>query len=201
MIDFKKVKDEDLYGMCLIRDEDAWQYVYNCILTICKWRKWKLRDQPEEICQSILVHLFDKAFKKIKEKDKFRVFVKVTAINKIKDSFKSLELRHEPLEKKVRNPKGEDFTPEYPDDKPSQETLIFRCQVASIIDSAIEKLPSLCRKIVKEYLNFKIGLYKSYAELSGILKMPIPTISSKVSRCLPILVENKEIKDLHKYAF
>jgi RNA polymerase sigma factor (sigma-70 family) len=196
MIDFNRVTDEDLYGMCSSGDENAWEYLFNYVLRICEWKKWTLKDQPEEMAQSILFHLIDKAMEKVKYRDKFRNFVKMTAINRIKDSFKDPTLKHRPLEKKIKSSKGEEFVPDYPDDTPSQDMLFIRFEIVSIVDSAIEKLPSHCRKVVKEYLNFKIGLYESYAELSKVLKLPIPTISSKVSRCLAILIEFKEIKQL-----
>lgn len=199
MIDFNRVPDEDLYGMCLKGDEDAWRYIYNFILHICQWRRWNLKDKPE-LAQATVFHLINNDLnnmRKCEKKNKFRNFIKWVTINKIKDCYKDPNLRNESLEKKGKDSKGEEFTVEYPDHNPSQELVFFRLEVVSIIDSAIEKLPPLCRRIIREYLNFKAGLYESYAELSKVLKMPIPTISSKVSRCLAKLVEFKEIKELN----
>ena len=82
MIDFNRVPDEDLYGMCMNGDEGAWQYMYNFILTICRWDKWNLRDEPEDLAQEITTYLIEKALIKVANKNKFKNFVKVMTINK-----------------------------------------------------------------------------------------------------------------------
>jgi RNA polymerase sigma factor (sigma-70 family) len=194
MIDFNAVPDEDLYGMCKAGDEDAWQYLYNYILAICKWNKWDLRDDPDELAQNITMHFIEKAIKKVKEKNKFRNFVKITSINKIKDSFKAISMKS--LDEPVRGNKGEDFVPDHPDPKPLHDTSLLNIEIVSIIDSAIKKLANDCQRVVREYLKFKIGVYEDYKELSKVLKMPVPTISSSVRRCLNKLIEFKEIKAL-----
>jgi RNA polymerase sigma factor (sigma-70 family) len=195
MIDFNAVADEDLYGMCKGGDEDAWQYVYNYILTICKWNKWDLYDEPGELAQVITMHLIEKAIKKVNEKKKFRNFLKVMAINKIKDSFKSLKT-HISFDEPRKNRKGDEFVPEYRDPAPLHDSVLVNLETMSIINAALKKLSETCQQIVTEYLNFKLGIYKDYKELSKVLKMPVPTISSSVRRCLNKLVEFKEIKAL-----
>lgn len=196
MIDYSAIPDEDLYGMCLDGDQGAWQYTYNYILTVCNWRKWDLLDEPEELAQQITLHLIEKAIKKIKEKTKFRNFVKVMTINKIKDSFKSSTSREESLEKSIKKGNGEEIPVEYIDPKPLHEKVIIDLEIVSIIDAAIMKLPESCQRVVREYLKLKMGFYKDYKELSKVLKMHIPTISSKVRRCLNKLMELKEMKEL-----
>jgi len=195
MIDFNAVADEDLYGMCKGGDEDVWQYVYNYILTICKWNKWDLDDEPEELAQTITMHLIEKAINKVKEKKKFRNFLKVMTINKIKDSFKSPKIT-ESIDKPRRSKKGEEFVPEYADPAPLHDSVLMNLEISSVIDAAIKKLSETCQKIVTEYFNFKLGVYEDYKELSKVLKMPVPTISSSVRRCLNSLIEFKEIKEL-----
>lgn len=194
MINFNAIPDEDLYGMCVRGDEEAWQYLYNFILAICMWKKWDLRDGPEELAQEITVHLIEKALKKVVKKNRFRVFVKTMAINKIKDSFKT-PLIHS-IDKPIKNKKGEEFIPEYADPKPLHDISLMNLEIVSIIDTAVKKLPKACQRVINEYLNFKMGIYKDYKELSKVLKMPVPTISSSVRRCLNKLIEFKEIKSL-----
>lgn len=195
MIDFKTVSDEDIYGMCIQGDEDAWRYVYNFILAICKWNKWDLKDDPEEMAQDISMHLIEKAIRKVKEKTKFRSFVKVTTINKIKDSFKGMKADRS-LQAPLKNSKGEDFVPEYQDPAPLHDNVLAGLETVSIIESAVKKLSEACQRVITEYFNFKLGIYKDYKELSRVLKMPIPTISSSVRRCLNKLIELREIKAL-----
>ena len=196
MIDYSAIPDQDLYGMCVEGDQGAWQYMYNYILIVCKWRKWNLSDEPEELAQQIALHLIEKAIKKIKEKTKFRNFVTVMTINKIKDSFKSSTFREEPLEKSIKKGNGEEIPVEYIDPRPLHEKVIMDLEIVSIIDAAILKLPESCQKVVREYLKLKMGFYNDYKELSKVLKMHIPTISSKVRRCLNKLMELKEMKEL-----
>jgi RNA polymerase sigma factor (sigma-70 family) len=194
VIDFNTVPDKDLYEMCMNGDEGAWQYMYNFILTICKWGKWNLRDEPEDLAQEITTYLIEKAFKKVSNKHKFKNFVKIMTINKIKDSFKIPKMQS--IDKPIRNKRGEEFTPEYADPGPLQDSFIFNLQVVSIIDTAVRKLSQDCQKIITEYLKFKTGSYKDYKELSKVLRMSVPTISSSVRRCLNKLVEVKEVKSL-----
>jgi DNA-directed RNA polymerase specialized sigma24 family protein len=86
--------------------------------------------------------------------------------------------------------------PEYQDPGPLHDNILAGLETVSIIESAVKKLPEACQKVVTEYFNFKLGIYKDYKELSQVLKMPVPTISSSVSRCLKKLVEFREIKAL-----
>lgn len=194
MIDFNAIPDEDLYGMCTEGDEGAWQYMYNYILIICRWKKWDLKDTPEELAQGITVHLIDRAISKVGKKNSFRAFVKTMTINKIKDSFKVPPMQS--IDDPVRGKKGEEFVPEYSDSRPLQDSILTNLEIVSTIDKAIGKLAQDCRRVVNEYLKFKLGLYEDYKELSRVLKMPVPTISSKVTRCLEKLIQFKEIKAL-----
>ena len=198
MINFNAIPDEDLYGMCVRGDEDAWQYIYNyiyrCITGVCKGKDWKLKDDYDEMAQEVTVHLIEKALKKVREKNKFRNFLRVMTINKIKDSFKTAATVS--IDKPVRTKKGEEFIPDYSDPKPLHDKNLMNLETVSIVDNAIKKLSADCQKVVNEYLKFKLGLYEDYKELSKVLKMPIPTISSSVRRCLNKLIDFKEIKAL-----
>ena len=195
MIDYHAVTNEDLYNMCHAGDEGAWQYMYNYILTICKWGKWNLRDDPEEMAQGVTMHLIEKAIKKVKEKDKFRPFVKTMTVNKIKDSFKTAR-PDASLDDSVKNKRGDEFVPEHADDRPTHGAVLESIETVSVIEKAVLALPAACRNVVQEYLNYKTGMYKDYKELSSVLGMPVPTISAKVRRCLDKLISFKEIREL-----
>ena len=197
MIDSNAISDEDLYEMCIQGDEDAWQYVYNYILIICKWGKWDLRDEPEELAQQITLHLLEKGLKKAREKMKFRNFIKVMTINKIKDSFKGTIMTS--LEETVKNKKGEEFVPEHTHPQKTHDISIMNIQMVVVVREAITKLSQECQRVVNEYLNYKMGEYKDYTELSRVLGMPVPTISSLVRRCLDKLLSLKEIKSLKAF--
>jgi RNA polymerase sigma factor (sigma-70 family) len=200
MIDYNAVSDAELYGMCLAGEEGAWRYLYNYILTVCRWKKWGLPDY-EEMAQQITLHVIEKAIKKAREKDKFRIFIKKTAVNKIKDSFKIRLLRGAPSERFTVDKNGKELIWEMRDPKPTQEKVLMDLEVVSVIDTAVRKLPRPCQRVVQEYLKYKMGLYEDYRELSKVLKMRVPTVSTKVRRCIDKLLSFKEIKELDPYGY
>lgn len=196
MIHYNSIPDEDLYGMCIEGDEGAWRYVYCYVLAICNWKKWGLKIESEDLAQQVTLHLLEKAIKKVKEKTKFRNFLKIVTINKIKDRFKQASPQREKPGVSVINKNGEELVFEITDPKPLYEKTLIDLEMVAIIDKAIDELPENCQRVVHEYLNFKMGFYKDYVELSKVLKMHIPTISSRVRRCLNKLLEMEEIREL-----
>lgn len=196
MIDLRSVKDEDLYNMCAAGDSDAWQYLYNYILRICLWSSI---GDPENMAGEVTVKLLKGALKKVKQKDRFRNFVKVMTKNRIIEDYRSSSRKEMPLSSFMKDDgEGEDC-PEIGHTDADQEEKVFGLEVVAIIDKAIEKLPVACRRIVREYLRYKAGFYEDYEELSEVLNMPVPTISSSVSRCIRILVRYPEIKALREF--
>lgn len=201
MVDYNAISDEDLYGMCVAGDEGAWKYLYNYVNAsigkICNRRSWHLKDGHDEMAQVVVVHLIEYGLEMVREKNKFRGFVITVTLNKIRDSFKRPRMYS--LDEPVRTKEGETVVIDLPDTKPSLEERLWTNDVISIIDNAIEKLPKSCQKRVTEYLKYKLGIYDSYGELSAVLKEPVPTISSSITRCLKILAGFKEITVLNKY--
>lgn len=196
MIDFSSISDEDLYEMCKRGDDGAWKYVYCYILKICTWNKWGLAD-PRELAQDSTMHLLVKAMAKVTHKEKFRNFITIMTRNKIKDSFKLVGPKiTDSIDKPQTNNEGEDFVPEYPTYTPLQDAVVFDLETVAVIDSALKRLGGKCEKVLTAYFNFKIGNYEDYYELSAVLGMPIPTISSHVSRCLKKLVMFEEMQEL-----
>jgi hypothetical protein len=56
---------QDLYGMCLRGDESAWAYIYNYVLTIARSPRFRLREAPEDMAQSIVCHLLEKGIDRL----------------------------------------------------------------------------------------------------------------------------------------
>ena len=196
MIDFKAVPDEDLYGMCVSGEQEAWKYLYNYVLKICEWSSI---DDPEDMASRVILELIEKALKKVRFRDKFRNFVKVMTKNRIIDSYKSASRQEIPLSGFMKGDDEDEPIPEIGQTEPDQMERFFRAEVAAIVDGAIARLPAPCQPIIREYLNFKKGLYADYKELSRVLNMPVPTISSSVSRCMKTLVNFKEIQSLRAF--
>jgi len=74
-----KKKGLDCLEMCLRGEEEAWAYVYNMVLGICRWPRWNLRDSAEDLAQAIVLFLLEKGLKECREKPSFRAFVRKVA--------------------------------------------------------------------------------------------------------------------------
>ncbi len=193
MIDFKALPDEDLYGMCLAGDEKAWQYLYNYVLQICAC--WHL-SRPEHMAGDVIFELLERRLGTIQKKDRFLYFVKLLTQSRIKDHLKSAQAREIPIYKPAEENGKEEIDPRAGCHAPDQLEKLNCMEIAAIVDQALEKLSGICRRVVREYLNFKLGLYENYQELSRILGMSIPNISSRVNRCMKTLVGLQEIQSL-----
>jgi hypothetical protein len=79
---------QDLYGMCLRGDESAWAYIYNYVLTIARSPRFRLREAPEDMAQSIVCHLLEKGIDRLHDHRAFRGYVRRVSINLILDSLK-----------------------------------------------------------------------------------------------------------------
>lgn len=231
MIDFKSVKDRDLFEMCQSGDDDAWKYLYTYILEICKWNRWNLSVAPEDLAQDTTLEVIKKGIRAAKKKDSFRYYVKKIAINKIKDSFKAIGPKikvpvNQPkksndseeftdcefkgsfkairlnimvsMNQPKKNAEGEEFVADYEDPAPLPIDALMSWERWYLIDAALKRLSGVCEKVLREYFKYKIGNYETLKELSSVLQMPVGTVSSHVSRCLPILIEFEEIKTLGK---
>lgn len=194
MINYKKISDADLYGMCLDGDGEAWVYVYNCIILTCKYMRFY---RPEDMASKVVEELIEKRLHTVQKKEKFRSFVKMLTQSRIIDYSRSGQNREESLFIWTEDDEVEiDYKAGY--HEPTQMKNLQSMQVTAIVDQAVEKLTGICRRVIREYLNFKLGLYEDYQELSRVLKMSVPNISSRVNRCMKTLIGFKEIQSLKK---
>jgi RNA polymerase sigma factor (sigma-70 family) len=193
MIDFKTMPDEDLLGMCMAGDENAWKYLYNYILRICEW--WRL-SCPADVAGKVTLELLEGRLGTLRKKDRFRHFVKMLTQSRIKDYLKSAQAREVAIIRPSEEDGEEEIDPRAGHHEPEQEERLNCMEVMAIVDAAVEKLSTICRQVIREYLKFKIGLYEDYQELSRVLGMSVPNISSRVTRCMKTLVGFKEIQSL-----
>jgi RNA polymerase sigma factor (sigma-70 family) len=193
MINFNALPDEDLYGMCLEGDGAAWKYLYNYVLAICRWEKWDLYDEAEDLAQQIVLYLLEKAMPKVRERLKFRNFVKVVTINKIKDSFKRPLM--ESLDAPVFDGEGEEYVPDHADTGPLPDGVVMSLELFALFDEALAEFSSEIQRVVREWVKYKVGMYDSFEDLGAKLGMPVPTISSIVRRALDKLLKKKEFKE------
>jgi len=190
-----KVSDSDLFEMCLRGEEEAWAYVYNLVLGICRWPRWNLRDSAEDLAQAIVLFLLEKGLKECREKPSFRAFVRKVAVNKILDSFKTPSRLWKRKWASATSPQA-DITDRLPSTDPLPEDVLMKKAAFEIVQRVFEKIPRMCREVLTEYFRYKMGFYESYNELSKVLHRPIGTISAQVRRCLDQFSSHKDIRSL-----
>lgn len=195
MLDFRVIKDADLYGMCAAGEEDAWRYLYNYILRICQG--WRI-SSPEDVASKVTEELIEGRLGAVREKKRFRHVVKLLTLSRLKDEVKAVRNRAVPLSRRSEEDDAEEVDPRVGYHEADQEARLNSLEVAAIVDAAVEKLSAVCRRVIREYLKFKIGLYENYEELSRVLGMAVPTVSSRVTRCMRDLVGFKEIQSLRE---
>ncbi len=196
MINYNKVSDEVLYGMCMAGDGGAWTYVFNYSLKICKSKKWHMGDESEDIASEVTKNLMKTIWTKdnMREQNKFRNLIAVAAVNKIKDLLKSSRRNNIPIDDdidlKVMGRTGNNV---------NQIENIERFEIVLLIDQALEKLSQGCQNVLREYFKYKVGLYDDLAETSKVLNMSISRFSTNVHRCLKKMIEFPEMKELRQY--
>ena len=191
-MDFSRVKNEDLYQMCLRGDDSAWTYVYRYALAIARSPRWKLRDSPEDMAQSIVCHILTKGLDQVRAPKAFRGFIRRLAVNFILDHLKKKGLSYQSLS--GEGPDGEDWEYEPASENPGPEDLFFGSEFFQLLDRATSSLPKKCRDTLKGYRDYKLGEFDSYKSLAKHFGLSIGTLSSQIKRCLDRLLGVKEIK-------
>lgn len=197
MIDFTEVSDEDLYRMCCSGDEHAWQYIYKYSALYCKRLGWRtLESGSDDIAQEVAMKLLSgNTLRSVKNPERFRAFVLKISRNKMADTYRSQKFT-ESVDQPMRGKGGDEFVPQYADPAPSHESVLMDLEVFEVFNAALAKLSANCQRVVKEYINYKLGEHDDFKALSKALGMTVPNISSTVRRCLNKMVEFKEIKAL-----
>jgi len=195
-INYQALPAEDLHQMCLRGDQGAWTFIYNYVLAICRWKKWNLRDDPQDLAQAIVIHLIEKGIDNLRDEKAFLAFVKRLAVNHILDSFKTPNPRMCSLDQPQKDGKGDEYNEEYPDPKSSLEQEAELREMIEVIDRYFCRIPKYCRSVLTCYFQMKLGLYQDYQEISRVLKSPVGTISAQVRRCLNAFIRIKEIREL-----
>ena len=181
-MNFSDLSGDDLHEMCLRGDQAAWKYIYNYVLAIARSPRWRLRETPEDMAQSIVCHLLDKGIERVKTKRAFRSFVRRVAVNFILDSFKgkaffalSLDMGEDDDERPFPTPAATD---------PDPESLTMGHEFSEIIDQGIESWPRDAGRYWGAYVDYKMGKYRSYKALAEKFGAGIGTLSSRIKRCL-----------------
>jgi RNA polymerase sigma factor (sigma-70 family) len=184
-MNFSEVSNPDLYQMCFRGDESAWGYLYNYVLKITRSPRFRLRETPEDMAQSIICHLLDKGIDRLKDHRAFRAYVRRVSVNLIIDSFKKKILNTLSLDAQDTDEKATPIEPV--SGKPGPEDVALGTGLVEILQKELKNLPEKCRGVLDLYIDYKMGQYKSYKALAEKVGKTIGTLSSQVKRCLDML--------------
>jgi RNA polymerase sigma factor (sigma-70 family) len=203
---FKGIKEEELYDMCKRGEQEAWQYVFNYIVFVCKGAGMKDDDDKNDMAQSIILNLLDGGLAKCKRKESFKTFLKVVTINRVIDNYRHARHNISMNENKGYKGKigysedtypGNDFIMNLPDTTNNNDPSSFE-EILNTTKKILNKMTKQCKKILYAYFKYKLGYIEDYNELSELLKLPSGTISARVTRCLRQFSSYQEIKDLYE---
>ena len=178
--------------MCLRGDESAWGYLYNYVLAIIRSPRFRLRESPEDMAQSIICHLLDKGIDRVKDSRAFRAYVRRVAVNLVLDSFKKKALNTLSLDVQADDDNVAPLDP--PSSNPGPEDVAMGVGFVQTLHDEMEKLPEKCQVVLNHYIDYKMGRYDSYSALAAQIGKSIGTLSSQVKRCLDILRRAGAIK-------
>ena len=177
--------------MCRRGDEAAWAYLYNYVLCIARSRRFRLREAPEDIAQSVVCRLLEKGIDCIQDSRAFRAYVRRVSLNLILDSLKRKVL----FTRSLDGDQDEKKAPLDPvSDNPGPEEVTLGADFARTLESEMARLPDNCRNVLDYYIDYKMGHYKNYKALAEKIGKSIGTLSSQVKRCLDILRRAEPIK-------
>lgn len=177
--------------MCLRGDEAAWAYLYNYVLSIARSPRFRLREAPEDIAQSIVCHLLEKGIDRLKDSRAFRAYIRRVSVNLILDSFKRKMLYTQSLDS---TPDEKKAPLEPVSHNPGPEDVALGVDLARTLQSEMARLPDNCRAVLNHYIDYKMGQYKSYKALAAKIGRSIGTLSSQVKRCLDVLRRAEPIR-------
>ncbi len=191
-MDFSKVDNVDLYGMCLRGDEEAWAYLYNYILCVARSKHWRLKDQPEDVAQAVVCNLLTKGIDMVQNAKAFRGFVRTATRNYMIDLLK----KKSPVTRSLNGCCDNDSIPPFdpPSNRPGPEEILAWSTLQEAFDRAVAGLPEQCREVMNNYIDYKIGLFDTLTSLAKALGVSVGTLSSRVTRCVNRLRGDQEIR-------
>lgn len=177
--------------MCLRGDEAAWAYLYNYVLSIARSPRFRLRETPEDMAQSIVCHLLEKGIDRLKDSRAFRAYVRRVSVNLILDSFKRKMLYTQSLD---GTPDEQKAPLEPVSHNPGPEDVALGVDFARILQAEMARLPDNCQAVLNHYIDYKMGQYESYKALAAKIGKSIGTLSSQVKRCMDVLRQAEPIR-------
>lgn len=166
----KRIKDGDVESFeLLIKDYQV--YAYNIA-----YRMMGNEEDAKDITQEALIKVY-KSIHKFKETSSFSTWLYRIVMNTCKDELKKRKEATVSLDKEIETDDGT-ISREIGDERLNPSTIVERNEVSQLVQEAISELPDANRMVV--VLRDIQGL--SYEEISQVIKEPIGTVKSRISR-------------------
>ncbi len=166
----KKIKEGDIRSFELLIKEYQ-VYAYNIA-----YRMMGNEEDAKDITQEALIKVY-KSINKFNETSSFSTWLYRIVMNTCKDELKKRKESTVSLDKEIETDDGT-FSREIGDEQLNPSIIVERNEVSHLVQEAISSLPDANRMVV--VLRDIQGL--SYEEISQVIKEPIGTVKSRISR-------------------
>lgn len=181
----KKIKDGDVASFeLLIKDYQV--YAYNIA-----YRMMGNEEDAKDAAQEALIKVY-KSIHKFKETSSFSTWLYRIVMNTCKDELKKRKEKVLSLDKEMETDDGT-MSREIGDESLNPSKIVERNEVSHVVQEAINTLPDANKMVI--VLRDIQGL--SYEEISQVIKEPVGTVKSRISRgrnqLKKILIEQKHL--------
>lgn len=181
----KKIKDGDVASFeLLIKDYQV--YAYNIA-----YRMMGNEEDAKDAAQEALIKVY-KSIQKFKETSSFSTWLYRIVMNTCKDELKKHKEKVLSLDREMETDDGT-MSREIGDESLNPSKIVERNEVSHVVQEAINTLPDANKMVI--VLRDIQGL--SYEEISQVIKEPVGTVKSRISRgrnqLKKILIEQKHL--------
>lgn len=181
----RKIKDGDVASFeLLIKDYQV--YAYNIA-----YRMMGNEEDAKDAAQEALIKVY-KSIHKFKETSSFSTWLYRIVMNTCKDELKKRKEKVLSLDKEMETDDGT-MSREIGDESLNPSKIVERNEVSHVVQEAINTLPDANKMVI--VLRDIQGL--SYEEISQVIKEPVGTVKSRISRgrnqLKKILIEQKHL--------
>lgn len=181
----RKIKDGDVASFeLLIKDYQV--YAYNIA-----YRMMGNEEDAKDAAQEALIKVY-KSIHKFKETSSFSTWLYRIVMNTCKDELKKRKEKVLSLDKEMETDDGK-MSREIGDESLNPSKIVERNEVSHVVQEAINTLPDANKMVI--VLRDIQGL--SYEEISQVIKEPVGTVKSRISRgrnqLKKILIEQKHL--------
>jgi RNA polymerase sigma factor (sigma-70 family) len=176
--------EDSVLRRCARGDESAWELVHGFVLAVCRRACRSGPDSAEDLSSAVVLKMVQGGIRSVQSAAAFRSYLRKAALFAVIDSGRSARRREISIDQ-PRSSRDESTAPvEIPDPASSLEQGVLRRETRAIVRRILDNLSGECRKVLRAYFQYKMGVIEDYKELSRALGRPVGTISVQVGRCL-----------------